>query len=160
MYRHGKGFDQRSLLKRDVLGELMDPILVRDKIGRNSPLAYSVLKTDIRAEAIFAPPTEKALATDDDRFDHNPVPFLYLRHVSPNFQNLSGDFMANRHWERGRRVLSLEDVEITSADRGGFDLYENTATLKVRQFSLSIFYSPGGGNKGHWIGFFHLSILS
>jgi hypothetical protein len=30
MYRYGKGFDQRSLLKGDVCRELMDPILVGD----------------------------------------------------------------------------------------------------------------------------------
>jgi hypothetical protein len=123
-------------------------------------LAYSILETNIGAEAVLTPSTEIALATNDDWFDHDPITFLHLRHVTSNFQNFPGDFMPNRHREGGCRVLAFEDVQITSADRGGLDLHEDAVTVETRQFSLSMLDLPGGGDEGHWIGTFHFSVLS
>jgi hypothetical protein len=57
-------------------------------------------------------------------------------------------------------VLAFEDVQITSADRGGLDLHEDAVTVETRQFSLSMLELLGGGDEGHWIGTFHFSVLS
>src|SRR5271157_2555681 len=79
------------------------------------------MKTQIVAITIFSPSARRALAAGDHRFHSHPIAYGNRVHLGADADHVTGQFMAERHWQRSRGVLSLVDMKITAADTAGLD---------------------------------------
>jgi hypothetical protein len=99
---------------------------------------------------------EVTLTAGDDRFDNDAVPFSHTRDATSNFQDFSRQFMTDRDRERSGRVLSLENVKVTSADGGGFHADQDLFWRKPGESFLLKLHFPRSADHRHRVGLNHL----
>ena len=105
-------------------------------MGAETAVAVHAEHLEVAAHVRPADPARIAVTASDDRIDHNPITGPDCINVGPSLNHVAGELVADHPGVAGKRVGTVQNVDIGAADARSLHPQEHLTTRGLFWLSL------------------------